>query len=108
MRIGLGHFLTQAMASCREAHFQIQKPATNSFVAANGPLMTRRSWPEKATRAPRALGCRPSPASITPAWTSSSLKAPIAANSSCVGITPASLSFVALTITMNRMWISPG
>ena len=77
-----------------------------ALVALNGPSITRRFLPENATRAPRELGCRPSPASITPARTNSSLNAPIAANSSCVGITPASLSFVAFTITMNRMSFS--
>ena len=43
--------------------------------------------------------------SITPALTSSSLNLPIAASNSVVGIAPASLFFVALTITMNRIAI---
>src|SRR5262249_32085859 len=47
-----------------------------------------------------------SPASITPALTSSSLYLPIAANSSWLGITPASLSGLALTMTMKRIALS--
>jgi len=59
--------------------------------------------PAKRTRLPLALGCKPSPASITPALTSSSLKSPIALSSASLGITPASESLVALTITITRM-----
>src|SRR5258705_1867985 len=57
-------------------------------------------------RAPCALPCRPAPSIITPARISSSLNLPISERSSVVGITPASLSGVAFTITMNRMtWL---
>jgi hypothetical protein len=62
-----------------------------------------RFLPEKRTRAPLALGCKPSAANITPAFTNSSLKRPISANSSVVGIAPDSDSSVALTITNTRM-----
>src|SRR5205823_1303333 len=58
------------------------------------------------TRAPFELACRPSPASMTPAFTNSSLNLPISASSSVVGRTPASDSLLALTITMNRIFVS--
>jgi hypothetical protein len=61
----------------------------------------------KRTRAPAELGCSPSPASMMPAFTSSSLYFPIAASSSVLGITPASESAFALTMTMKRMSGSP-
>src|SRR6185437_3269428 len=80
-----------------------QNPATSSLVSANGPSITVRFAPENFTRAPLELGCSPSAASSTPAFTSSSLYLPIAASSSWLGITPASLSALALTITMNRI-----
>src|SRR5919108_4600662 len=54
-------------------------------------------------RLPLDVGCRPSPANITPAFTSSSLNFPISASSLVVGSLPASESLVALTITMNRI-----
>ena len=41
-----------------------------------------RSLPEKRTRAPFELGCRPSPASMMPALTSSSLNLPMSASNS--------------------------
>src|SRR5262249_54235187 len=84
-----------------------QKPAISSFVSAKGPSMTVRLAPENLTRAPFELGWSPSPASITPAFTSSSLNFPIAASSFSSGITPASESLVALTIAMNRIVVSP-
>jgi hypothetical protein len=54
---------------------------------------------------PRAfeLACSPSPASITPAFTISSLNFPMASINSLVGRTPASESLLALTIIMNRI-----
>src|SRR4051794_36354245 len=72
-----------------------QKPATNSRVSAKGPSMTVRLGPSKATRLPWDEGFRPSPASMMPALTSSSLNLPMAARSSVEGMTPASDSFVA-------------
>ena len=64
--------------------------------------------PANFTRAPFRLGCRPSPASITPAFTSSSLNLPMSARSFWSGMTPASESSVARTITMKRMSVSLG
>src|SRR5215203_6002828 len=69
--------------------------------------MTVRWGPSKATRAPLADGCSPSPASMMPALTSSSLYVPIASSRSVEGIMPASLSVVALTITITRIVRSP-
>src|SRR5215211_8806458 len=69
--------------------------------------MTVRWGPSKATRAPLADGCNPSPANMMPALTSSSLYVPIASRSSVEGMTPASLSSVALTITITRIVRSP-
>src|SRR6185312_7341748 len=104
---GLGQRLSQSMASCLDFTFQIQKPATSSFVSAKGPSTTVRLLSrENFTRAPLELGCNPSPACMTPAFTSSSLKRPMSARSFSSGITPASESFVAFTITMNRMFDS--
>src|SRR5262249_10459479 len=85
---------------------QSQKPATSSFASVNGPSITVRCFPENRTRAPFELGCSPSPASITPAFTSSSLNFPICVRSSWLGRMPASESLLALTITMNRI-VSP-
>ena len=68
--------------------------------------MTVRLSPENLTRAPFELGCSPSPASIMPALTSSSLYLPISVRICSSGITPASESLVAFTITMNRIVVS--
>src|SRR5687768_3863139 len=73
----------------------------SSLVSVNGPSMTVRLLPENLTRVPFELGWSPSPASITPAFASSSLYLPISASSSVLGMTPASESLFALTITMN-------
>src|SRR5882672_12890746 len=80
-----------------------QKPATRSLVTANGPWLTLGVFPEYLIRAPFDVGCRPSPASMTPAFTISSLNLPIAVSISVLGITPASVSLLAFTITMNRI-----
>ena len=77
--MGLGQRLTHSIASSFDFTCHIQKPAISSFVSANGPSMTVRFAPENLTRAPFELGWRPSPASITPALTSSSLNLPISA-----------------------------
>ncbi len=69
--------------------------------------MTVRRGPSKATRLLFDDGCRPSPASMMPALTSSSLYLPMASSSSVVGMLPASLSFVAFTSTMTRIRLSP-
>src|SRR5207249_8154764 len=105
--IGLGQRLTHSIASSRDLHCHNQKPATSSFVSANGPSVTVRLLPENLTRAPFELGWRPSPASITPALVSSSLYFIMAARSSWLGSTPASEFLVALTKIMNRIVVSP-
>lgn len=51
---------------------QIQRSAISSFASANGSSMTVRVFPEKRMRFPLLLGCSPSPASMIPAFTSSS------------------------------------
>src|SRR5262245_58867948 len=65
--------------------------------------MTHAVPPDNTNRFPLLLACRPSPANITPALTSSSLNLPMSASSFSLGITPASEFFVALTITMTRI-----
>src|SRR5687767_12633182 len=80
-----------------------QKPAISSLVSENGPSITVRLLPENLTRAPFELGWRPSPASITPAFASSSLYLPMSARIFRSGRTPASESLSAFTITMNRI-----
>src|SRR5580765_9032071 len=75
----------------------------SSFVSANGPSMTVRSVPENRTRLPLELGWRPSPASMTPAFTSSSLYFPMSVSNFSVGICPASDSLLAFTITITRI-----
>ena len=55
---------------------------------------------------PFTLGCSPSPASMMPLFTSSSLNLPISVRSFSLGITPPSEFFVAFTITMTRMTVS--
>src|SRR5215207_1620146 len=80
-----------------------QKPQTRSPESGNGPRLTLPCPLPYLIRAPFAVGCRPSPASITPALTISSLNLPIAVSSSVLGITPASVSLLAFTITMNRI-----
>ena len=72
---GFGQRLTHSIASSIERTCQSQKPARSSLVSAKGPSMTVRRGPEKRTRLPSELALRPSPASITPAFTSCSLNA---------------------------------
>ena len=67
----------------------------SSFVSANGPSTTVLFPPEKRTRLPLLLGWSPSPASMTPALTSSSLNLPMSAEKLSLGITPASESLLA-------------
>src|SRR5258708_8238689 len=63
--------------------------------------------PENRTRLPFELACSPSPASITPAFTSSSLYLPILARISVLGRMPASETLLALTITITRIALTP-
>jgi hypothetical protein len=104
--MGLGQRFTQATASSMSLTSQSQKPATSSRVSAKGPSMTVRRGPSNATRLPCDEGLRPSPASMMPALTSSSLYLPIASNSSAVSVVgemPFSLSSVAFTNTITRI-----
>src|SRR5438132_4284500 len=104
---GLGQRLTHSIASSFDFTCHSQKPASSSLVSAKGPSITVRLPPENLTRAPLVLGWSPSPASITPAFTSSSLNLPISVSSCSLGITPASESLVALIKIMNRIFVSP-
>src|SRR5260370_37689934 len=78
-----------------------------SWVSAHAPSCTQRGRPEHLIRLPFEPGCSPSPASSTPAFTNSSLNFPIGAKTSLPGRTPASEFLSALTITMNRIVLSP-
>jgi len=98
-----GARLSHSIASSFDFTCQSQKPATSSLVSANGPSITVRLPPENCTRDPFELGWSPSPASITPAFTSSSLNLPISASRFLSGRTPASLFWSAFTSTMNRI-----
>src|SRR5262249_42713187 len=68
---------------------------------------TVRLAPENLTRAPFELGWSPSAASSTPSFASSSLYRTMSQMSFSSGGIPASESFVALRIAMNRMSLSP-
>src|SRR6187431_955149 len=87
-------------ASSIDLTCQIQKPATSSLVSLNGPSTNERPAPLNTIRLPLELGCSPSPASITPAFTSSSLKFIISRKSRSLGILPVSESLLALTKTI--------
>jgi hypothetical protein len=89
---GFGQRFTHSIASSFDFTCQIQKPATSSFVSANGPSTTLRLVPLNTTRAPAELGFRPSAASMMPARASSSLNLPMSAMSFSSGMTPASES----------------
>src|SRR5437588_12122480 len=102
-----GARLSHWVASSRELHFHSQKPATSSFVSANGPSITDFCPFENLTRAPFELGCKPSPANITPAFANSSLNFPMSVSNCLLGMTPASELLSAFTITMNRIEFSP-
>src|SRR5213592_2994121 len=94
------------MASLSDFTSHSQKPAISSFVSAKGPSITVRLLPENLTRAPLELACSPSPASITPAFSSSMLNFPISVRIFSSGRTPASESLLALTSTRNRIVVS--
>jgi hypothetical protein len=99
-----GARFNHSIASSFDLTCHSQNPAISSLVSLNGPSITVRLPPENWTRTPPELGCRPSPASITPALMSSSLNLPISSSISrvfSVGMKPFSESFVALTSTMN-------
>src|SRR5215475_11613246 len=48
---GLGQRFNHSIASSIDLHCQIQNPAGNSFVSANGPSITVRLFPENLTHA---------------------------------------------------------
>src|SRR6267154_2318750 len=79
----------------------------SSFASAKGPSITARFAPTYLTRQPLELGWSPEASSSTPAFCSSSWYFAMSAMSFSEGIAPASESFVALTIIMNRIVISP-
>src|SRR5579862_9063097 len=105
--MGFGQRLSHSTASSMERTCQSQKPATSSLVSANGPSVIVGLDPVKVMRLPLELGWRPSPASMTPALTSSSLNLPMLVSSSVLGMTPASESLFALTNTMHRICFYP-
>src|SRR5204862_503909 len=94
-------------ASSMDFTCQSQKPAMSSLVSEKGPSVTIFLPSAKRTRLAFELGWSPSPANNTPAFTNSSLYFPISVRSCSLGITPASLSLVALTKIMNRIVITP-
>src|SRR5262249_19182198 len=72
-----------------------------------GPSMTVVFPPENLMRAPLEVGCSPSPASMTPALTISSLNFPMSARIFWSGMIPASDSLFAGTMAMKRIVGSP-
>src|SRR5215472_3738622 len=102
-----GARLSHSTASSIDLTCQSQKPATSSFDSVNGPSITVRLPSAKLTRLPLELAWSPSPASMMPAFTSSSLYFPIFSRISRLGRTPASDSLLAFTITMTRIVLSP-
>src|SRR5438105_3892845 len=103
-----GARLSHSTASSNDFTCQSQKPATSSLVSANGPSVTVRFLPSNLMRLPYLLDLRPSPASITPAFTSCSLKFPISLRIFSSGSWPDSDSLFAFTITMTRIVVSFG
>src|SRR2546427_9275075 len=75
----------------------------SSFASVKGPSTTVRFAPEYLTRHPLELACSPEASSRTPAFCSSSWYFAIFARIGSCGMTPASESFVAFTMIMNRM-----
>src|SRR5262249_36456244 len=86
---------------------QSQKPAPSSFASEKGPSIPARFPSANLTRLPFELAWSPSPASMMPAFTSSSLYFPIFSRISRLGRTPASDSLLAFTITITRIVLSP-
>src|SRR4029077_3739096 len=79
----------------------------SSLASAKGPSTTVRFGPENLMRQPFALAWSPEASSSTPAFCSSSWYWAISANACSSGMTPASESFVAFTMIMNRMVLFP-
>ena len=97
--------MAHSIASFFDFAWIIQNPATSSL-SGNGPSVTVGAPRENVTRAPFELGWIPSAASSTPAFIISSLNRPIAATSSLLGSTPASVFLSARTNIMNRIVVS--
>src|SRR5215471_6316521 len=76
-----------------------------SLDSAKGPSMTVRCAPLNRTRLALEVGVSPSPASITPAFTSSSLNFIILPISSALGIVPASEFLSPGTSTITRIFV---
>src|ERR1700687_3612503 len=83
----------------------LNQPETGDKVAGHGERTMAHAGLFSRIFDPGAFRRRmqPSPASMTPAFTISSLNLPIAVSISVLGITPASLFLSAFTITMNRI-----
>src|SRR5712692_7356512 len=79
----------------------------SSFASVKGPSTTVRFAPAYLTRHPFELACSPDASSKTPACCSSSWYFAISARIFSCGMTPASESFVAFTMIMNRIVLSP-
>jgi hypothetical protein len=95
-----GIFLTQSITSSFDLTSTIQNPAISSLASVKGPSVTVNCPFWNFTRAPLPLSMRPSPETSTPALISCSLNLPMASMTSLLGITPASLSWLALTMIM--------
>src|SRR3984885_2032538 len=92
------------MASSRDLTCKIEKPAMSSLASVKGPSTTVRDLPVNLTRAPLELGWRPSQASRTPAFVSSSRYLPISSRPCGSGRAPSfSVSGVALAMTINSI-----
>src|SRR5262245_43987502 len=91
------------MASSSEFAWIRQKPATSSFVSANGPSVTMHFPLAQWTRMPFELGWSLPHSRSAPALTSASLNLAISDRVFSSGQTPASKSLLALTINMNRI-----
>ena len=72
-----GTFFAHCLASSFEDTSRIQKPLNSSLASVYGPSVTTGGSASKSTTKPSSGPVRPSPASITPALMSSSLKRPI-------------------------------
>ena len=102
----LGARFAQAIASSMSLTSQMEKPATSSRVSVNGPSITVRREPSMTMRLALASFLRPAAATKTPAFTSSSVKASMAANAasiSGVGGPSILLSSLAFANTITRI-----
>src|SRR5436309_13506309 len=79
----------------------------SSLASAKGPSTTVRLPPAYLIRHPSDVGCSPLASSRTPAFASSSWNVAISATISSLGMAPASLSSLPLTMIMNRILVPP-